>query len=71
MQGNPAPSAVHFDAAEARLRASVEADLPVLAVVRQATDVLSWVLCQSDLPKTDEDPCPLRISLLPPCCFSE
>jgi hypothetical protein len=56
--GNPAPSAAHFDAAEARLRANVEADLPVLVVVRQATEVLSWALCQSDLPQTDEDPVP-------------
>jgi hypothetical protein len=58
MQGNPAPTAADFDAAEARLRASVDSDLPILAVVRQATDVLSWVLCQSDLPKFDEDPVP-------------
>ena len=58
MQGNPAPTAADFDAAEARLRASVNSDLPILAVVRQATDVLSWVLCQSDLPKFDEDPVP-------------
>jgi hypothetical protein len=58
MEGNPAPTAVQFDAGEARLRASVERDLPVFAVVRQATDVLSWVLCQSDLPKSDEDPVP-------------
>jgi hypothetical protein len=55
---NPAPSAAQFDAAEARLRASADSDLPVLAVVRQATDALSWALCQSDLPATNEEPVP-------------
>ncbi|HST33499.1 MAG TPA: hypothetical protein VLJ80_08270 [Solirubrobacteraceae bacterium] len=55
---NPAAGAEQLDRAEERLRVAADEDLAMLGVVRQATDVLSWALAQSDMP-----PAPQRESV--------
>ena len=51
---NAAPKTGDYEAAETRLRESAETDLPVLAVLREATDALIWSLFQSEMPPHED-----------------